>query len=114
GDHIFTVSETSKRDIMALLGVPEARITNTYQAVDIPAHYAQKPIADVKAEVAGTFGLGFQRYFLFFGAIEPKKNVGRLIEAYLASGVTDPLVIVGKKAWKSDEELRLLFENDHV
>jgi glycosyltransferase involved in cell wall biosynthesis len=68
----------------------------------------------VKTEIAGTFGLGFQKYFLFFGAIEPKKNVGRMIEAYLASGVTDPLVIVGKKAWKSDEELRLLFENEHV
>jgi glycosyltransferase involved in cell wall biosynthesis len=113
-DHIVTVSEASKRDIVSLLGVPEEKVTNTYQAVDIPARYADKPIADVKAEIEGTFGLGFQRYFLFFGAIEPKKNVGRLIEAYLASGVQDPLVIVGKKAWKSEEELRLLFENEHV
>lgn len=114
GDHIITVSEASKRDIMGLLGVPEEKISNTYQAVDIPARFAQKPISDVKAEIEGTFGLGHQRYFLFFGAIEPKKNVGRMIEAYLASGVQDPLVIVGKKAWKSAEELRLLFENEHV
>jgi glycosyltransferase involved in cell wall biosynthesis len=113
-DHIVTVSEASKRDIVSLLGIPEDRVSNTYQSVDIPARYAQKPIADVKTEVEGTYGLGFQKYFLFFGAIEPKKNVGRMIEAYLASGVTDPLVIVGKKAWKSDEELRLLFENEHV
>ena len=48
------------------------------------------------------------------GAIEPKKNVGRMIEAYLASGATDPLVIVGKKAWKSEEALRLISDNDHV
>ncbi len=114
GDHIVTVSEASKRDIMSLLGVPEEKVTNTYQAVDIPARFAQKNLADVRAEIEGTFGLGFQRYFLFFGAIEPKKNVGRMIEAYLASGVKDPLIIVGKKAWKSDEELRLLFENEHV
>lgn len=113
-DHIVTVSEASKRDIVSLLGIPEDKVSNTYQSVDIPARYAQKPIADVKTEVEGTYGLGFQKYFLFFGAIEPKKNVGRMIEAYLASGVTDPLVIVGKKAWKSDEELRLLFENEHV
>jgi glycosyltransferase involved in cell wall biosynthesis len=113
-DHIVTVSEASKRDIVSLLGIPEDKVTNTYQAVDIPARYAQKPLSDVKAEIEGTFGLGYQRYFLFFGAIEPKKNVGRLIEAYLASGVQDPLVIVGKKAWKSEEELRLLFENEHV
>jgi len=114
GDHVITVSEASKRDIMSLLGVPEERVTNTYQAVEIPARYADKPVADVKTEVEGTYGLGYQRYYLFFGAIEPKKNVGRMVEAYLASGVTDPLVIVGKKAWKSDEELRLLFENEHV
>jgi len=112
--HIVTVSEASRRDLVSLLGVPEHRITNTYQAVEIPARFAGKPIADVKTEIEGTFGLGFRRYFLFFGAIEPKKNVGRLIEAYLASGVQDPLVIVGKKAWKSEGELRLLFENEHV
>ncbi len=113
-DHIITVSEASKRDIVSLLGVPEAKVSNTYQAVDIPARYAQKPLSDVKSEIEGTFGLGYQKYFLFFGAIEPKKNVGRMIEAYLASGVQDPLVILGKKAWKSREELRLLFGNDHV
>ena len=114
GDHIITVSEASKRDIVSLLGIPEEKVSNTYQAVEIPARYANKPISDVKTEVEGTFGLGYQKYFLFFGAIEPKKNVGRLIEAYLASGVKDPLVIVGKKAWKSEEELRLLSKNEHV
>lgn len=113
-DHIVTVSEASKRDIVTLLGIPEERVSNTYQAVDIPMRYAGKPIPDVQAEIEGTFGLGYKRYFLFFGAIEPKKNVGRLIEAYLASGVKDPLVIVGKQAWKSEEELRLLTENEHV
>lgn len=113
-DHIFTVSEASKRDIVSLLGINEDKVSNTYQAVDIPARYANKPVEDVIADIEGTFGLSYRRYFLFFGAIEPKKNVGRLIEAYLASGVEDPLVIVGKKAWKSRQELRLLSDNDHV
>jgi glycosyltransferase involved in cell wall biosynthesis len=113
-DHIVTVSESSKKDIMDLFGVPEERITNTYQAVDIPARYRDKPISDVKSDVEGTFGLKYKNYFLFFGAIEPKKNVGRMIEAYLASGVTHPLVIVGKKAWESQEDLRLISDNEHV
>ena len=113
-DHIVTVSEASKKDIINLFGVPEQRITNTYQAVDIPSRYRDKPISDVKSDVEGTFGLNYKNYFLFFGAIEPKKNVGRMIEAYLASGVTDPLIIVGKRAWKSEEELRLISDNDHV
>lgn len=113
-DHIVTVSEASKKDIINLFGIPESRITNTYQAVDIPARYRNKPISDVKSDIEGTFGLNYKGYFLFFGAIEPKKNVGRMIEAYLASGVTDPLIIVGKKAWQSEQELRLLSDNEHV
>jgi glycosyltransferase involved in cell wall biosynthesis len=113
-DHIVTVSEASKKDMMDLFGVPEERITNTYQAVDIPAIHRNKAINDVKNELEGTFGLNYKKYFLFFGAIEPKKNVGRLIEAYLASGATDPLVIIGKKAWKSEEELQLIAGGDHV
>jgi glycosyltransferase involved in cell wall biosynthesis len=111
--HIVTVSEASKRDIVSLLGVPEERVTNTYQAVDIPRKFAEAPMQAVRDEVAGSFGLEAGRYWLFFGAIEPKKNVGRMIQAFLASGAEGPLVIVGKKAWKSEGELRLLFD-DHI
>jgi glycosyltransferase involved in cell wall biosynthesis len=112
-DHIVTVSEASKRDIMSLLGLPEERVTNTYQAVDIPQKLRNVPMPQVQAEIDGSFGLEAGKYWMFFGAIEPKKNVGRLIQAYLASGVPGPLVIVGKRAWKSEEELRLLYD-DHV
>lgn len=112
-DHIVTVSEASRRDIISLLGVPEERVTNTYQAVAIPRAFAEAPMASVAAEVRGSFGLEPGGYWLFFGAIEPKKNVGRMIQAFLASGVAGPLVIVGKKAWKSEDELRLMFD-DHI
>jgi glycosyltransferase involved in cell wall biosynthesis len=107
-DHIVTVSETSKRDIVSLLGVPEEKVTNTYQAVDIPDAYLRKPADVVADEIKGLFGLDHKGYFLFFGAIEPKKNLGRLIEGYLASGLEEPLVVVGEEAWLSDKELRFL------
>ncbi|MFH5924928.1 glycosyltransferase family 4 protein [Roseomonas xinghualingensis] len=107
-DHIVTVSEASRRDIISLLGAPPEKVTNTYQSVEIPPNLANKPQAVARDEVRGAFGMGWKGYHLFFGAIEPKKNLGRLIEAYLASGVTTPLVILGKQAWKSDLELRLL------
>ncbi|WP_372622358.1 glycosyltransferase family 4 protein [Falsiroseomonas sp.] len=110
--HIVTVSEASKRDIVNLLGVPEERVTNTFQAVELPDLATLKPEALVRAELEGFFGLHWQKYFLFFGAIEPKKNVGRLIEAYLASGCEHPLVICGKQAWNSHQELALLYEDD--
>ena len=110
--HIVTVSENSKRDIMSLLGVPAERITNTYQAVDIPRKFSEKPEDVARAEVAGNFDLSWKDYFLFFGAIEPKKNLTRLIEAYLASGVTAPLVICGRQAWDAQRELAQLYEDD--
>lgn len=112
-DHIVTVSECSKRDIVELLGVDEDRITNTYQSVDIPAKYRDKSEEEVQREVEGAVGVDYKGYYLFWGSIEPKKNIGRMIEAYLASKVEAPLVIVGAQAWKSEEELRLL-NDDHI
>ncbi len=111
-DHIVTVSETSRKDIIDLLGISPERVSNTYQSVSIPEKYANKSPEVVAREVSGTFNLEYKKYFMFWGAIEPKKNVGRLIEAYLASGVEDPLVIVGSKAWKSEQELKILNGDD--
>ena len=110
-DHIITVSEASKRDIVNLLGVSEQKVTNTYQSVEIPDKYATKPTNIVKREIEGTFNVKYKEYMLFFGAIEPKKNIGRLIEGYLASGIDTPLLIVGKLAWKYEQEMRLLNED---
>jgi glycosyltransferase involved in cell wall biosynthesis len=107
-DHIVTVSEHSKRDIMALFGVEERRITNTYQAVNIPKAYLERPKDAIAAELAGVFGLDHGGYLLFYGSLEPKKNVQRIVQAYLASGVKLPLVIVMAQNWQSDEEARLL------
>jgi glycosyltransferase involved in cell wall biosynthesis len=64
----------------------------------------------IAEQLSGSFGLEFQQYLLFFGALEPKKNVGRLIEAYLASGVSVPLVLVAGGGWHNEAETTLLEE----
>lgn len=107
-DHIVTVSECSRQDLIKVLGFDAHRVTNTYQAVDIPDKFKFKPEEQVAREVEGVAGLEYKGYYLFWGSIEPKKNIGRMIEAYLASGVSAPLVIVGAQAWKADEEMRLV------
>jgi glycosyltransferase involved in cell wall biosynthesis len=109
-DHIVTVSESSKNDIIKILGVTPERITNTYQSVSIPEKYANKSEDLVQTEVEDTFGLEYKNYFIFWGSIEPKKNIGRLIESYLSSGVKTPLVIIGAMAWKYQDELKLLHD----
>ena len=111
-DHIVTVSENSKRDIIQLLGVEETRITNTYQAVAIPQQYIERPETVVANQLEGCFGFEMQGYLLYYGALEPKKNVGRLIEAYISSGVNLPLVLVIGGGWQNDAEIRLLAEQE--
>lgn len=107
-DHIAVVSEKTREDVMRLLGVSEDRITNTYQAVSVPAVLAERPDIEVARELEGIFDLGWKDYFLYFGAIEPKKNLGRIVEAYLASGADSPLVIIGGRAWLEQGETALM------
>jgi glycosyltransferase involved in cell wall biosynthesis len=91
-----------------MFGTSGSIITNTYQAVDTTREVAGKSQREAELEVLGIYGLEPEKYFLFFGAIEPKKNVGRLIEAFLSTQVKARLVIVGAPAWKSGEEMKLL------
>jgi len=107
-DHIAVVSETTRQDVIRLLGVSEDRVTNTYQAVDLPKSLTSRSQAEVELELEGVFNLGWKDYFLHFGAIEPKKNLGRIVEAYLASGSKTPLVIIGGRAWLDEGETALL------
>ncbi|TCU51471.1 glycosyltransferase involved in cell wall biosynthesis [Novosphingobium sp. PhB57] len=104
-DHIVTVSERSRKDIIELLGADPNQITNCYQASDMPQ--IRDPLA-LKDRLHRLFDLEIQGYFLFFGAIEPKKNLGRIIQAYLEADIDTPLVIVGREAWHAEKELKLL------
>lgn len=107
-DHIAVVSETTRQDVIRILGVAEDRVTNTYQAVSVPPHLTARPDAEIETELAGVFNLPWKGYFLHFGAVEPKKNLGRVVEAYLASGTSTPLVLIGGRAWLDEPETALL------
>jgi glycosyltransferase involved in cell wall biosynthesis len=99
-DHIVTVSEFSRRDIIRFFGIPESRITNTYQAVSIPERLLAKSDDAIADELRHAFNLEMKEYFLFCGALEPKKNVSRLIDAYAISGSRCPLVVTGALGWQ--------------
>ena len=107
-DHIAVVSETTRQDVIRILGVDERRVTNTYQAVKLPEALTSRSQDDVIMELEGVFNLGWKDYFLYYGAIEPKKNLGRIVEAYLSSGEKKPLVIIGGRSWLDAPETALL------
>ncbi|WP_235037782.1 MULTISPECIES: glycosyltransferase family 1 protein [unclassified Novosphingobium] len=111
-DHLCTVSEFSRKDIIAQCGIDPARISNTYQTAFLPEEVKRESFEQSARQVKGLFSLDPRGYFLFFGALEPKKNLGRLIEAYLGLDIQTPLVLVGARAWMSEGELSLLPAND--
>lgn len=112
-DHICTVSQASQADIERLFPEATGKVTNTFQAVRLPPSALETTDVEVQASLRNIFNLPHKGYFLFFGAVEPKKNVGRLIEAYLSLSTNTPLVIIGTRAWGSEVELRLL-QRDEV
>ena len=105
---ICTVSDSSLSDIVSRYPQVAGKVVNTYQSSPVPAGLLSTSAADDAAVIKGIFGLQHRGYFLFFGAVEPKKNVGRIIEAYLSTTSETPLVIVGGKGWQSESELKLL------
>ncbi len=101
-DHIIAVSEQSKRDVIAAYGIPPDKITVIYEAAD--PRFCPQPVETVAA-VRARYRLP-ERYLLFVGTIEPRKNLGRLLAAFErlhAAGLTDALVIVGKRGWLYDD-----------
>lgn len=113
--HIVTISEWSRADVIRLLGVAPSRVTNTWLAVEPDVATLALGEDALAARLRATVGLPPQGYFLFYAAIEPRKNLRRLIEAYLSTDIAVPLLIAGKKAWLWEAELAALSgrENAH-
>ncbi|MEX0617014.1 MAG: glycosyltransferase family 1 protein [Candidatus Woykebacteria bacterium] len=99
--HIIAVSESTKKDLTNTLRVPEKRVSVVYEGVDHSFFYKRdtKEIENVRLK----YGLK-NKYLLFVGTIQPRKNLVRLIEAFakLSPTKTD-LVLVGRPGWLYDE-----------
>ncbi|MFN2243278.1 MAG: glycosyltransferase family 4 protein [Anaerolineae bacterium] len=95
---IVTVSESSKRDIVAHYGLDPAKVTVVYEAASPEFAPASRGAV---AGVRRRYGLP-ERFAIHVGTIEPRKNLTRLIEALQRlreGGLTIPLLVVGAKGW---------------
>ena len=110
---IITLSDHSKRDIVETYGISPDRISVTPAAA--PSSF--KPVFDQNElqRVRQTYGIEGD-YILSVGAIQPRKNLARLVAAYSRlrdahpQGKLPTLVIVGKRAWLYGETLRTIEE----
>ncbi|GAB6068540.1 glycosyltransferase family 1 protein [Methylothermus subterraneus] len=100
---IITVSEFSRGEILHVLGLAPEKVAAIPLGVEerfrpLPAEAAQRRLQ--------RYGLRFQGYLLAVGTLEPRKNLGRLLDAY--SLLPDclrcrfPLVLIGPKGWRTE------------
>ncbi|SNB46598.1 glycosyltransferase family 1 protein [Geobacter sp. DSM 9736] len=101
-DFIITDSEHARREIMEDFGVPAGKIEAVMLGFD-PA--MDGGAAEDGAAVRQRYHLP-DKYILYVGTIQPRKNLDTLIEAFARlrkeGEVREKLVIVGRKGWLYD------------
>lgn len=101
-DAIIAVSEATKRDIVENYGIDPAKITVVYEAA---ADHFAPPAAEKVREVQERYDLP-QHFLIHLSTIEPRKNLDRLLDAFLAVRQVFPtlgLVLAGAKGWLYDD-----------
>jgi glycosyltransferase involved in cell wall biosynthesis len=104
-DHVITVSNSSADDVAEIFGVPPDRLTTIEHGIDIDRF--AKPVA-LSPELATQLP---ERFVLYLGNIEPRKNLMPLVRAFSTPEVRAlgiKLVIAGRAAWNSEESLALI------
>jgi glycosyltransferase involved in cell wall biosynthesis len=110
-DQIISVSESTKRDTIQHLGVPEEKITVVYEA----ANPIFRPLdqAEAREQVRNRFGVE-EPYVLFVSTIEPRKNVPSLLRALwqLATCYKEDvrLVLAGGRGWLFEDAFAVVDE----
>src|SRR3989338_7502187 len=97
---VIAVSQSTKNDLVKFYQVDPQKIEVIHLAVGDqfkPRSYQEvQPVLD-------KFGLVYQKYLLSVGTMQPRKNIPRLVDAFIKlkkdNHIEEKLVIVGKKGW---------------
>lgn len=108
---VLADSQATADDLTKFYGAAPGKIRVVYPGVDAP------PVGDVAA-VRHKYNLP-ERYFLFIGTLQPRKNIARLVEAYVHWQAEHPadsaaLVLAGGKGWLYDEAWTAGVERVHL
>ena len=100
---VIAISESTRRDVVRMLGVPHDRVDVAYCGVD--EIFRPLPAAEVttfRQERALP-----DHFILYLGTLEPRKNIQKLIQAYGQWRTMEPgipkLVAAGGKGWYYDQ-----------
>lgn len=109
-DLIITISKSAKSDIIKHFDIDEKKIRIVPPGIDLQKYsynYTDMELESIREK----YNLP-QKYILYLGTIEPRKNIERIVKAFkkYKKEVSDDLklVIVGKKGWKYDNIMKLI------
>lgn len=115
---VIAVSKCTAGDITTELGLDKSRIRVIYSGID--EIFRGRSNREQMQEVRSRYNLP-ERYILYVGNIEPKKNIATLLQMYKSlhsRGLVHKLVLVGKRSWGARAELveikRLISTKDVV
>lgn len=110
-DHLITVSDNTKKDLISLFNTDPGKVTTTHLGVDD----SFKPIdnSEMFLKIRNKYSLP-EKFILYVGLIEPRKNLQSLVEAYAKflkiSELKDNihLILAGRWGWESKELIKLI------
>ena len=105
---LIAVSENTRRDVIEILGIAPERVVTIHSGV-APEFFVQQDVAGVRKR----YQL-HKPYVLHVGTVEPRKNLDRLLDAWLTLPAdyrdTHDLVFAGPKGWSSEDTVARLQE----
>lgn len=108
-DHLITISQNSKKDILKYYQIDKDKITVSYPGYESEIYHPIKD-PDKIHNITLKYGIGDFPYVVYLGTLQPRKNLIRLIQA-MQKIDNLKLVIIGKtkglgrQAWHFEEIL---------
>lgn len=101
-DRILADSQSTKDDLLSICGTNESKVSVVYLggAPDHSHLLSREALAIAKEK----YGIG-EKFFYFVGTIEPRKNIGSVLEAFNLVAAKDPdvqLILAGGLGWSYD------------
>ena len=108
GSHIITPTQVVKNEVQDFYGLNGDKVTAIHEGVS-DVFRARNAAQCLRLT---DYGLQYREFFLFVGSLEPRKNIVRIIEAYLSArqkhGFSWPLILVGGPGWQNSRELEAI------
>lgn len=100
-DHVITISEAARADLVEIYGVAPEKISVAYPGVD--ARFTAQGTPGEADHVRRKYRLPDGSFVLTVGTLQPRKNHRRLVEAFARIESRASLVIAGGEGWAYHE-----------